>query len=65
MEIGILLVILVLILGPGRAGSLAGRIFGTVRKVDDAKRGLTNPMNWLSRLTGANKPADKPPDDQA
>lgn len=64
MEIGILIVILVLILGPGRAGSLAGRIFGTVRKVDDAKRGLTNPMTWLTRLTGTDKPSGKPPADE-
>jgi len=55
MEIAILALILVLIFGPGRAGALAGKIFGTVKKVDDAKRSLLSPTGLMERFIGGEK----------
>ncbi|ORJ62477.1 Sec-independent protein translocase subunit TatA/TatB [Geothermobacter hydrogeniphilus] len=60
MEIGILVLILVLVFGPGRAGAMAGKIFGTVKKVDEAKRSVLSPTGLLERFLGGQKPADKP-----
>lgn len=60
MEIGILVLILVLVLGPGRAGAMAGKIFGTVKKVDEAKRNMLSPSGLLERFIGGRDSGDKP-----
>lgn len=58
MEIAILLVLLVLIFGADKVVGVAGRLFGTAQKLNDAKRDLTDPGRWLNRLTKDDKSDD-------
>lgn len=55
MEISLLLVVLVLIFGVGPSTRLLGRVFGTYRKVNDAKQQLTGSFNPLSYLNPKSK----------
>ena len=50
MEISLLVVVLVLVFGPGKAGNLLGKAFGTLRKVDRVKqevRAAVDPLNYI------------------
>jgi len=50
MEISLLLVVLVLIFGIGPSSQLLGKLFGTYRKVNNARqqlKGSINPLNLL------------------
>jgi hypothetical protein len=64
MEISLLL-ILVLIFGVGPSSQVLGRLFGTYRKVNEAKRSLKgsfNPLNYLSPKQSSkheNNPSDQ------
>jgi len=63
MEIALLVVVLVLVFGPGRAGNLLGQAFGAIKKVDRAKqqvRDSVNPLNYLKPdEAGKPTPAEK------
>jgi len=50
MEIALLLLVLVLIFGVGPSTQLLGRLFGTYRKVNNAKQQLTGSFNPLTYL---------------
>ncbi|HKI51303.1 MAG TPA: hypothetical protein VJ995_04465 [Geothermobacteraceae bacterium] len=64
MEISLLLVVLVLIFGIGPSSQLLGKLFGTYRKVNDAKQQLTGSFHPLSLLNRTNpeRPAEPPTD---
>ncbi|TYO96106.1 hypothetical protein EDC39_11552 [Geothermobacter ehrlichii] len=55
MEIALLLLVLILALGPGRAAAMAGKLFGIARKVDETKRNLLDPTSLLRRVATGEK----------
>lgn len=60
LEIALLLLVLIVALGPGRAAGLAGKLFGVVKKVDETKRNLMDPTSLLKRVaTGSTGEQDK------